>query len=358
MVLRFLRWWGGELAGMLPGRRGGGRESSGQWLTVARETGDSGGDRVRVRLGGTRAGEVLADVAAAPAEALAGELGALAAALDPRRLRCRFVLPRDLALVKDIELPRAAEENLHEVLAFEMSRHTPFRAEQVWFSHRVLGHDGARLRVRLQVVPRARLQPLLEPFAGWRLAPESEPAAGGDDGGDAPVVLAFRPADWRRRSWAGVNAVLACAVLVLAALVAWQPIAAQRDAKARLEARAGEARAAAAEAAALRDRLDAMRASRALIAGARGRHPPMTVLLESISQALPDGTYLFRFEVRDDQVNLHGSSTAASSLIAILESTGALRGVRFASPVTRDGATGRERFHIVADLAPPAATAG
>jgi len=348
--LRFLRWWGHELAALLPGGGRAEREAAGPWLTLAC---DEPG-RVRARLGTGRNAQVLADVAAEPGDALAGELGALASSLDPRRTRCRFLVPREQALVKDMDLPLAAEENLHEVLVFEMSRHTPFRPEDVWFSHQVLSRDGAHLRVRLCVLPRARLQALLQPFDGWRLAPEREPVAraGDDDGG--PVALAFRPAAWRRRSWAGLNWTLACTVLGLAALAVWQPIAAQREARENLQQRVAAARTEAGATAALRERLDALRGSRALIASARGARPPMTVLLEAVTRALPDGTYLFRFEVRDGQVDLHGSSTAASSLIGILETTGELAGVRFASPVTRDGATGRERFHIVAELVAPA----
>ena len=58
------------------------------------------------------------------------------------------------------------------------------------------------------------------------------------------------------------------------------------------------------------------------------------------------------------EVNLHGSSEAASALIGILEATPHLKGVRFASPVTRDGGSARERFHIVAGLEAASPVAG
>jgi general secretion pathway protein L len=349
MLLRFLRWWGGELGAMVPRRGEQSVDGAGQWLTVER---DAGG-LVRARMGGARGGAALVEADAEPAEALAGELGAVAASLDPRRVRCRFRVPPSEVLVKDLTLPLAAQENLQEVLAFEMSRHTPFHARDVHFEYRVLATDAARQRldVRLAVVPRSRLAPLLAPFAGWRLQPEH------DAGGVVPLqgevaAFAFRPAEWRRRSAALLNSLLAATVLALAGFAAWQPLDQQQRLRERLEGEVAAAREAAAEVATLRDRLDAERESRGLIATARGERPPMTVLLEMVSRVLPDGTYLHRFEVRGRQIDLHGSSTAASTLIGILEDTPGIREVRFASPVTRDGATGRERFHIVGELVP------
>ena len=40
-------------------------------------------------------------------------------------------------------MPAATEENLAQVLSFEMDRLTPFRADEVYFDHRVVGRDAA-----------------------------------------------------------------------------------------------------------------------------------------------------------------------------------------------------------------------
>ncbi len=85
--------------------------------------------------------------------------------------------------------------------------------------------------------------------------------------------------------------------------------------------------------------------------------PASVELLEELSQRLPDDTWLFRVEVRDGKVHLQGTSTTASALIAELEGSLFLENVRFASPVTQDGASGRERFHLSASIMSPASTA-
>ena len=49
----------------------------------------------------------------------------------------------DEALVRRVTMPAATEENLRQVLGFEMDRLTPFRADDVYFDYRVVSRDAA-----------------------------------------------------------------------------------------------------------------------------------------------------------------------------------------------------------------------
>jgi general secretion pathway protein L len=53
-------------------------------------------------------------------------------------------------LGKSVSLPLAAERELDQVLAFEMDRETPFKAEELYWNHRIEGTDrkNGRLSVR------------------------------------------------------------------------------------------------------------------------------------------------------------------------------------------------------------------
>jgi len=353
VIARFLRWWLSELGALLPPGLAA-RPERGQWLTV--ELGEDEGGRAV--LTGSRE-RVLLELAPAQRAELASRLGEVLSGLDPRRVRCRVSLPRRQVLARELELPLAAEENLREVLAFEMSRRTPFRAEDVHFDYRIESRDAAaqQLRVHLEVVPREVLAPVLGALRAWDPEPDGIPAQSASDPGADRALFAFRGAAFRERPHARLNAVLGMMVVLLAAALVWTPFAQQREHRQRLERELEAARAEAAQVAALREALAAEREARGLVAGARGGRPSMVELLEGLSRALPDGTYLFRLDVDGEQVDLHGSSDGASGLIAILEAAPELDGVRFASPVTRDGASGRERFHIVATLRPAAALA-
>ena len=47
-------------------------------------------------------------------------------------------LPADKVLTRTLTLPLATEENLREVLAFQMDRQTPFTVEQVYYDYGVV----------------------------------------------------------------------------------------------------------------------------------------------------------------------------------------------------------------------------
>src|SRR4029077_492379 len=66
-------------------------------------------------------------------------------------------------LGKTVTLPLAAERELDQVLGFEMDRETPFKAEEIYWNHRVVAahRQSARLTVRLLLVPKANLAALL-----------------------------------------------------------------------------------------------------------------------------------------------------------------------------------------------------
>lgn len=352
MLLRFLRWWADELGAMLPSGLVRRREGAGQWLTV-----DLSGEGARVLLEGAR-GRLLVALPAPRSAALEGELAAAVAAIDPRRVRCRVLLPVPAVLQREVELPMAAEENLREVLGFEMSRRTPFRAEDVHFAYHVVARDATaqRLRVHLKVAPRAQFAAVFAALRAWDLQPAPVASRASAHDGAQSACFSFQAASFQRRPHARANLALGALVALLAGAAIAVPLRQQRVYRDALDVQLQQARAEAQAVAVLRDRLEERRAASALISGARAGRPAMVALLEELSMVVPDDTYLFRVEVTRGEVNLHGSSLTASALIALLESTPSLSGVRFASPVTRDGASARERFHIVADLVATAPT--
>jgi general secretion pathway protein L len=124
-----------------------------------------------------------------------------------------------------------------------------------------------------------------------------------------------------------------------------------------LETALAEVRRDAAEAAELAVALEQKRAAVATVHDRRTARPPLVEVLEDLSVRLPDDTYLQRFEVRHGEARLFGISATASNLIRQLEVSPLLADVRFESSVTRDVASGRERFSIVARLVPAADSA-
>lgn len=344
-VVEFFAWWRSELAGMLPGglrRRFEGRiqtlrlAPSDDALHMGRR--DNGREETlgRIHMTLPEAGERVA-------AALGG--------LQPGATRVEVVVPPDKLLVKRIQLPLAAEENLREVLGFEMQRQTPFRAEQVYYNFRVLGRrpGSQQLDVQLSVVPRAVVEAVLGLLPGWQLVQDSAPARGAAGDG----VFVFVPDADRRHHASTLQRGLVAANLALLVAVIAIPLTQQQQYLGELRARLADVRAAATTASNLQQRIDDHQARFRYLFDRKNGQPTSVELLEELSRRLPDDTWLFRAEIRDGKVHLQGTSTRASALIAELEASGFLEGVRFASPVTQDGASGRERFHLSAAIVVP-----
>ena len=166
----FFSWWISELKALLPERlmrwvsssvNELGLELTGQSLTLLR--GNGGSER---RLGSIEIGDNL--------ELARSALRPLIADLDLDRILVSLRLPSNLALRKIVDLPAAAEENLRQVLAFEMDRLTPFAAEAVHYDVHVMERDveNRRIRAELMVLPRAAVEPSLQLLQRIGLKPD------------------------------------------------------------------------------------------------------------------------------------------------------------------------------------------
>src|SRR5215468_6050366 len=147
---RFWRWWIGELAPLVPSASRVAFQRRFKRPVIELRDGeavfwrpefDNGAARLaiveQVSLNGDAAA-VLASGRAAVARLAANASGGIAApkvviALNPRQV-----------LRKELTLPAAVEENLAQTLAYDLDRHTPFRAEQLYFDAVVLDRDSAK----------------------------------------------------------------------------------------------------------------------------------------------------------------------------------------------------------------------
>jgi len=343
MLSQFLNWWFGELAALFGTRPGSPGSDNCQYLTLHLHEG-------KVACGLQRRGHIrkITELAVDEAGHLAG-LPEKVVSVDPLHSRCRVILPVDQVLIRELELPMAAEENLYDVLRFEMDRQTPFRADEVYFDYRVISRDNVaqKLRVSLQVTRRALVDNLLAHLGHWDLRPVHSFAS---DQGAGSLTLDFQPGAYQEPSSTGTHLLLVLVIVSLATVAVLLPLRGQKQFREQLATRLDVARASAAEAIKIRDLLDEHRKKVKILRAAKRDRLSMVELLEEVTRILPDSTYLFRFEVRDQNISLQGSSKSASELIGLLEQSPALADVRFASPVTREGNVGRERFHISAKL--------
>ncbi len=253
-------------------------------------------------------------------------------------------------LCKDLSLPLAGEDDLRDILRFEMDRHTPFCADQVYYGFRILERDkpGGKLRLRLFVLPRNPIQPLLQIVRGHGRPLHGILADAAEEGAD-PIDLLSREERSPTNGGPGRGALagaLICGLFLLAAL--YLPVVRQQRALHGLEAQLNTVRRQVHEIQPrLDEREDLLRRGRFLQEKREARLPAVALLAE-LTRILPDDAWINRLVFQDREVQLFGEAATETGLIQILESSPLLHDARFRSPVTYNNASGKHNFHISA----------
>ncbi|MGH7029817.1 MAG: hypothetical protein ACREEZ_05270, partial [Stellaceae bacterium] len=304
----FFGWWLGQLADLLPQhlRRS---DPTAADATVITPLIAPDGSVAEVAVGLRRGGK----------ETLVGRfaIGASAPPELPRSSGKPAVLRlgESEVLGKTLTLPLAAERELDQALAFEMDRETPFKAEELYWNHRVTAADrqSGRVSVRLLLIPKARLVPLLAFLRQTGLAPvRAEIADGPDAGCWLPLDGDGRPAH-PGASRLIKPAAVCCAALALAAILV--PFARQSMTMAALDRELATGRSAAAEAAGLRREVRRLSGSADLVQKERDKVGQPLAVLAAATRVMPDDSFATEMELRQRKLTVSGRSAAAARLI-------------------------------------------
>lgn len=350
---RFFSWWLGELTACIPSRLRAllRRKPSLLVLTPA-------DDAVHVCL--NRRGRLhrFGQVPITAENELHRSLSKLLGGISLRNFDVVVNIPAHSVLRRRVALPIEAAENLREVLAFEMDRHTPFKADEVAYDYRLIDTDvgGRKLTVDLVVVPTAIIDRAAAIAGSFGLTAKRIGIV--DDELRHHRPFNFRP--YKATEWPTVRRPLVVALAtttVILAIVAWYlPLYFDHQASAAYEARLEATHVEALEADAVKKRLAAAMDLNRRLVDWRAARPTATSLLADVTDRLPDDTWLTELQLQNGELALTGYSPSAAALISKLETSPLLSDVRFGSPVTPDRQVGSERFHILARVAPDQGT--
>jgi general secretion pathway protein L len=338
----FWRWWSGELVELLPEKLQKAIAQRQQKLYVEVEE-----DKFLLSLGNRAAQREILRLALDAADAEDEDI--------PHEVQQTILLlPDDKVLAKRITLPAAAEENLNEVLGFEMDLHTPFHASEVYYDYTVVGRDTSRGNVTVDLVyaPREAVDALLENASNIGMKTDVITCRRRDNANLQPVNLLPQAKRRARRLDVknlnlGLTALLA--ILVVAAITI--PLVQKNRALEALEAQVQAAAAEAREGAELRQDLEKMAAASQFLIGKKTSDVMIVELVDEVSRILPDHTWIARLDLSGDELQIQGQSSASASLIRIIEASPWFENVRFASPVVQIAGTENDRVHIVATVA-------
>lgn len=350
-VAGFLRWWLTELRTLLPA----------QWRSSSLDLSDT--VVVQMDMSGARVSRVDKGVLV--------EIGTLdfnATGPSEQRAAFRSLLDRSSGnadkvavglsgasvLVKKMFLPLAVEENLENVLAFEMDRHTPFKSEQVYFDYRILHRDIQKNRMDLEivVVPREAVDRPVGQLGSWGVTPVAVVMAEQDalKGGFNLLPRARRPQPAallgrRNRSLLALVVLLAMGALLL-------PVVIKREAVLQLTPVVERAKHAAEATDDLHRKLDEITAQHNFLLERKQNFPVLVALFDELTRILPDDTWVQQFDLKGKELQIMGETGDSSKLIALMEQSKILHGANFRSPLTKAQNPSSERFHLGLEVKP------
>lgn len=262
-----------------------------------------------------------------------------------------LVLRPARVLFRPLELPQRATEFLGGVVRAQIDRLTPWTANDAafgWSEPAVTGAD--RMTVTVAATARAPVQPVVDALTAAGAQSVTVTAA---PPGAAPItVLAHHAAgtlDFTRVR----NAMVA--VLIGAGLLAGLSLSAAALAGVRYGNQQEElARRIAERRAAIRAGRDGPQAATPLRALERRKYqsPSSVIVLEVLSQILPDHTYVTELRIEGDKLRLIGVTRDAPELIRLLERSPNFTRATFFAPTTKGPTDPGERFHIEAQIEP------
>lgn len=269
-------------------------------------------------------------------DALDGAPASVVAALD--RSRVELVLQPEHFLFRPLELPSRASEFLEGIARSQIDRLTPWTATTAafgWSKPTKLGSD--RMLVTIAATAQSLLQPYRDAITTCGAHSLAILTRSQEPNSDLITVV-----DERARGAIAIAHIRKGLVAVLLAfcIVAGALLAAATVIDASLEARQTD----------LSHQLAQLRAgagSALQVLERRKRQiPAAVVVLEALSDILPDHTYVTELRMESNKVRLTGVSRDAASLVQLFERSGRFTRATFFAPTTRSESV--ERFHIEA----------
>ncbi len=360
---RFWRWWRGELVAMMPAwmrRPEPDPLAYDQFLLPASPAANELRLRRQQNTGETdaRSFPLGGDLAAQRESVLAALRGASADRKAPPP-EAVVVLPAERVLRRRLTLPVAAEDNLRQVLEFQIEQLTPFTLAQVHFGHRVVSRDPVRglLQVDFCATPRTGADEAFKALAAWGIAVRGLVALPGREG-EAPINLLPQaqppmPSVWRRALWPWLAALVV--LLALAALAL--PIVIKREASIALLPWLDKARAAAEATDALRREVDGRLDAYNFAPLKKIQRPAILTSLEELTRVLPDDTWVTQVDIKGTEMQIQGETGSSSKLVGLFEQSTVFTNASFRSPLTKGASPGTERYFLALEIRPASSAA-
>jgi len=261
-----------------------------------------------------------------------------------------LLLSESVVLSTNVSLPLAAETNLRQALAYEMDRHTPFRAEEVFYSWRILNRDreAGQLRFELYVTPRRPVEAQVEQLARLGLPPSGVDVVTPE----GPLGINLLPEEMRHHvinKQVRINWVIGAVTVFLMVFVMAQSLWLREHQLKAIGEAIEDVRAEALAVQQIRKQIDDASEAAGFLEGRKIQNGYKVERLAELSRILPDDTYLDRLSMHEETTQMQGKSGNAQSLIELINDSPFFENASFRGPTRLDNRSGKEIFDLNAD---------
>jgi general secretion pathway protein L len=271
------------------------------------------------------------------------------------------VLRSSRFLFRPLDLPKRATEFLDGMIRSQIDRLTPWTTSEAIFSWTApVQTSNERIDLTVIAAPKTKIDPLirLAEYCGagsvvlYATPQGSQPSAVGRAAAGGGIKV-FEKRMRGSLDVARVRRILAV-VLLTAAVSATLSLGIAGIVDGRLDAQQQQLSGKIAERrAALRLKLATPDDSaQGLLVRRKHSTPSSVMVLDALSQILPDNTYVTELRIEKDKLQIVGITQDAPSLIKLLEQSAHFTGATFFAPTTRSADDPGERFHVEAHIKP------
>jgi len=256
-------------------------------------------------------------------------------------------------LTRRISLPASTEENLYEVIQYEMDRYTPFSKEDVYCDYRIEDRvkEKELIKVLLIVIRKVVLNPVVDAIedSGIRLQTIDVIDSQNPDRSLHNVKLLRSYVDIDKNKKSSIKW-LAAATAALLLLTGLTPLVMNYAHISKLSSELAGLEKTVQKVKQLQTEYKKMQSQVDYLVNIKEKNPSIIELLSLLTQVIPDHTYVQRLSLEGGLLSIQGLSASASELIPIIDKSGMFDDIRFAAPVTQSGADGLERYSITAQI--------
>ncbi len=272
----------------------------------------------------------------------------------------RLVLPPANVLRRRISLPIATEENLRQVVGFDLDRQTPFSAASAFYDVKIEQRDttSGMLTAQLAATAKAEIESVIALLAKGGMTVRAIGVVD-DLAGTNPHFDLFPPELRPLQKLTArqiFNRILMVVVALLVLAVVFIPVWQKREnvisllpilEKAKVENEGTER---------VLTEVTRLATEYNFIATKKQTTQATVTLVEEFSKMLPDNTWVQVLEIKTTpkvrEVQVQGEAASATKLIELFEKSPLLQNTSTRSQVSRGAMPNTERFHIAAEVKP------